>query len=85
MNCASISVDVLRVLGWDIPARGPASRLVAMLGFPWFAARERSIAKARIAFDYLNEDQTRLMPAAAFEDVGASLLALATRVRPRAP
>ncbi len=39
MNCASISVDVLRVLGWDIPARGPASRLVAALGFPWFAVQ----------------------------------------------
>jgi hypothetical protein len=78
MNCASISVDVLRVLGWNIPARGPASRLIAMFGFPWFAAKERSIAKARIAFDYLNEDQTRLMPAATFEEVGASLLELAT-------
>jgi hypothetical protein len=77
MNCASISVDVVRALGWDIPARGPASRLVAMLGFPWFAVNERSIAKARVAFDYLNEDQTRLMPAAAFEEMGASLLALA--------
>ena len=29
------------------------------------------MAKARIAFDYLNEDQTRLMPAAAFEECGA--------------
>jgi len=77
MNCASISVDVLRALGWDVPARGPASPLLAMLGFPWFALRERSIAKARVAFDYLNEDQTRLMPAAAFEDAGASLLGLA--------
>jgi len=79
MNCASISVDALRALGWDIPARGPASRWIAALGFPWFAARERSIAKARVAFDYLNEDQTRLMPAATFEDAGASLLALVAR------
>ena len=79
MNCASISVDLLRVLGWDIPARGPASRSIAALGFPWFAARERSIAKARVAFDYLNEDQTRLMPAASFEEAGASLLALVAR------
>jgi hypothetical protein len=77
MNCASISVDTLRVLGWDIPARGPASRVVASLGFPFIAAKERSIAKARGAFDYLTEDQTRLMPAAAFEEAGASLLAIA--------
>ena len=34
MNCTGISVDVLRALGWDVPARGPASRLVAALGFP---------------------------------------------------
>jgi hypothetical protein len=82
MNCASISVDVLRLLGWEVPARGSASRLLAALGFPYFAIRERSIAKARVAFDYLNEDQTRLLPAAAFEEAGASLLALAARRDP---
>ena len=79
MNCASISVDVLRRLGWDIPGRGPASRILAALAFPWFVVKERSIAKARIGFDYLWEDQTRLMPAAAFEEIGASLINLATR------
>ncbi len=78
MNCASISVDVLRWMGWTIPARGPASRLVAALAFPWSVVKERSIAKACSAFDYLWEDQTRLLPAAAFEEIGASLLALAT-------
>jgi len=76
MNCSGISVDVLRALGWDVPARGPTSRLLAALGFPYFLASERSLAKARTAFDYLYGDQTRLMPAAAFEDAGASLLAL---------
>ena len=76
MNCAGISIDVLRSMGWDIPVRGPASRVVAALGFPYFAAKERSVAKARIAFDYLNEDQTRLMPAAAFEECGAAALEL---------
>jgi len=77
MNCAGISVDVLRSLGWEVPARGPASRVVAALGFPLIAVKERSIAKACVAFDYLTEDQTRLMPAAAFEEAGASLLSLA--------
>ncbi len=77
MNCASISVDALRGIGWDIPARGPASRWVAAFSFPWFVVKERSIEKARTAFDYLWEDQTRLLPAAAFEEIGASLLALA--------
>jgi len=76
MNCAGISIDVLRSMGWRIPMRSPASRIVAALGLPYFAARELSLAKARIAFDYLNEDQTRLMPAAAFEECGAAALEL---------
>ena len=77
MNCTGISVDVLRALGWEVPVRGPANRLVAALGFPYFVMAKRSVARARIAFDYLHEDQTRLMPAAAFEETGANLLALA--------
>jgi hypothetical protein len=78
MNCASISVDVLRRIGWEIPARGPAGRLIAALAFPLFVLKERSIAKACTAFDYLWEDQTRLLPAVAFEEIGARLFALAT-------
>ncbi len=77
MNCTGISVDVLRALGWRVPVRGPAGRIAAALGFPYVAVTERSIAKARIAFDYLTEDQTRLMPAAAFEECGADALRLA--------
>jgi len=77
MNCASISVDVLRLLGWDVPVRGPTSRLIAALGFPYNVVRERSIAKACTAFDYLWEDRTRLLPAIAFEEIGAGLLSLA--------
>jgi hypothetical protein len=84
MNCAGISVDVLRALGWNVPARGPASRLVAGLGFPFFAVKERSVAKACVAFDYLTEDQTRLLPAAAFEETGASLLSLVAGAAPAA-
>ena len=77
MNCTGISIDVLRALGWDVPVRGPANRLVAALGFPYFAMKERSIAKAALAVDYLSEDMTRLMPAAAFEEAGADLIAMA--------
>jgi hypothetical protein len=77
MNCTGISVDVLRWLGWDVPVRGPASRLVAWLAYPYQVIKERSIEKAAVAFDYLVEDQTRLLPAAAFEEIGASLFALA--------
>ena len=59
-NCASISIDTLRALGWSIPVRGPSSRLLAWLGFPFIALKERSIGKAKLAFDYLRTDQTRL-------------------------
>src|SRR5437667_4893159 len=76
MNCTSISVDTLRALGWDIPVRGPSSRALAWAGCPFIAAKERSIAKAKLAFDYLYADQTRLMPAAALEEIFASLVAL---------
>ena len=68
-NCTSISVDTLRALGLDVPARGPTSRLAAWAGFPFLAVKERSVAKAKLAFDYLTVDQTRLMPAAAVEDI----------------
>jgi len=76
-NCTSISVDALRALGWPIPARGPSSRLLAWLGFPFLALKERSIGKAKLAFDYLYTDQTRLLPAAALEEAFGSLWALA--------
>ena len=79
MNCAGISVDVLRKLGFPVPARGPAAPVRAALGLPWLIAREGSVRKACAVFDYLTEDQTRLLPAAAFEEIGAGLVALACR------
>ena len=75
-NCASISIDTLRALGWNIPRRGPTSRTLAWLGFPIVALKELSIGKAKLAFDYLRTEQTRLMPAAALEEIFGSLLDL---------
>jgi hypothetical protein len=75
-NCASISIDTLRALGWEIRARGPSSRALAWAGFPFIAVKEWSVAKAKLAFDYLHADQTRLMPAAALEEIFAALQAL---------
>ncbi len=75
-NCASISVDTLRALGWDVPARGPSSRVLAWAAYPFIAIKDRSIDKARLAFDYLRTDQTRLLPAAALEQAFASLWAM---------
>ena len=80
-NCTSISVDTLRALGWDVPARGPTSRLAAWAGFPLLVLKERSLAKAKVGFDYLCADQTRLLPAAAAEEIFGSLLALGTQDR----
>ncbi|HZI82855.1 MAG TPA: hypothetical protein VFF44_03025 [Casimicrobiaceae bacterium] len=85
MNCASISVDVLRALGLGVRARGATSWLAAALGLPYFAVHDRSVAKAAQAFDYLTEDRTRLMPAAAFEEIGAALLRIAGGSLPRSP
>ncbi|MEO8740999.1 MAG: hypothetical protein ABI537_15020 [Casimicrobiaceae bacterium] len=78
MNCAGISIDVLHALGWKVPTRGPTSRLLAALSLPWNALRQRSVDKAIQAYDYLTEDRTRLFPAAAFEDIGADMLGLAS-------
>jgi hypothetical protein len=77
VNCTSISVDTLRALGWSVPRRGATSHVLAALALPFQALRERSLAKAQLTYDYLTEDRTRLLPAAALEEIHASLLALA--------
>jgi len=76
-NCAGISVTTLRRLGWRIPVRGAESWLKAVFALPLVAIRERSLRKGKAMFDYLTEDQTRLYPAAAFEEIAADLLKLA--------
>jgi hypothetical protein len=76
MNCAGISIDALRALGWNVHARKPISRVLAWFAVPWVALHERSLARAREAFDYLSEDGTRMFPAAAFEEMAADLLRL---------
>ena len=85
MNCASISVDVLRALGWSVPARGAASRTAAWFGLPYFLLRERSLTRAAQRFEYLTEDLTRLLPAVAFEELGADLMRMADGTLPRDP
>ncbi len=82
MNCASITVDALRAVGWRISSRGPTARLLAALGVPYFALRERSLDKAATTFNYLTEDRTRLFPAIAFEEIAASMLRLARSDEP---
>jgi hypothetical protein len=77
VNCTSISVDTLRVLGLDIERRPAAHPLLAAAGFPLLLARERSLAKAKQWCDYLSADPTRLLPAVALEEIVAALWALA--------
>lgn len=78
-NCTSISVDTLRMLGLDVPRAGPTSRLGAWLAFPWLLMRERSLAKAKVSFDYLVAERTRLLPRVALQALFESMWAIAQR------
>jgi hypothetical protein len=77
VNCTSLSVDTLRELGLPIARRGPSNALLGWLGLPYFVLKERSLAKGRLTADYLRAEQTRLLPAAAFEETFATVLSLA--------
>lgn len=74
-NCAGISIDTLRALGWEIPTRGVESQLKAIAAYFYIAAAEGSLSKARDMYDYFNTESTRLFPAVAFDAIGEYLLA----------
>ncbi|HEX4886113.1 MAG TPA: hypothetical protein VFX05_18365 [Casimicrobiaceae bacterium] len=76
-NCTSIAMDTLRALGLDAPVAGPTARWTAWLALPWLVLKERSVAKAKLAFDYLVTERTRLLPAVALEAVFEALWSLA--------
>ncbi|MCE9640352.1 MAG: hypothetical protein K8S22_09445 [Betaproteobacteria bacterium] len=75
-NCAGISIDTLRSLGWNIPARGATSYAKAAAAYPYMALKEMSFDSGKSSFDYLSEEQTRLYPAVAFDAIGNDLLQL---------
>lgn len=75
-NCAGISVDIFKALGWHVPERGPTSRLKALGAYAYLSARDLSLASGRKIYDYLTEEQVRLYPAVAFEALGDDLLQL---------
>ena len=77
VNCAGISLDTLRSLGWNIPQRGPTSYAKALAAYPYMAIKEMSVDSGRKSFEYLSEEQTRLYPAVAFEAAATDLLQLA--------
>lgn len=76
-NCSGITVSTLRALDWNVPARGPEGWWKAIAGLPIVSLATGSLTKGKAIFDYFTEDQTRLYPAAAFEEIGADLLHLA--------
>lgn len=75
-NCAGISVDVFKALGWNVPQRGPTSRLKALGAYAYLSAKDMSLESGRKIYDYLMEEQVRLYPAVAFEAMGEDLLQL---------
>lgn len=76
-NCAGISIDTLRNLGWQVPPRGVESLLKASAAYWYVAVTERSLKKGRAIYDYLNTEMTRLFPAVAFDAIGNDLLNIA--------
>lgn len=76
-NCAGISMDTLRQLGWQVPKRGVESLLKASAAYWYVAATERSLKKGRAIYDDLNTEMTRLFPAVAFDAIGNDLLHIA--------
>ena len=75
-NCSGISMDVFKALGWNVPERGPTSSLKAMGAYAYLSARDMSLASGRKIYDYLAEEQVRLLPAVSFEAAGSDLLQL---------
>jgi hypothetical protein len=75
-NCAGISMDVFKGLGWNIPERGPTSTLKAIGAYGYLSATDMSLTSGRKIYDYLTEEQVRLYPAVAFEAAGNDLMQL---------
>ena len=72
-NCAGISIDTLRALGWNVPTRGVESQLKATGAYFYVSATDNSLSNGRAAYDYLNTETTRLFPAVAFDAISNDL------------
>ncbi len=75
-NCAGISLDVFKALGWNIPERGPTGWAKAIAAYAYLAAKDGSLESGRKIYDYLTEETTHLLPAVAFDAAGRDLLDL---------
>lgn len=80
-NCAGLSIDPLRKLGWQIPFQGPTNITKAVAAVPYVSVADRSIVKGLDAYHYFAEEQTRLLPRTMFEATGVDLLRLLDRTQ----
>lgn len=76
-NCAGISIDIFRTLGWNIPKQGAESYLKAIAAYFYVAGTELSLDKAKNIYDYLATESTRVYPAVTFDAMSNDLIALA--------
>ena len=76
-NCAGISMDTLRALGWNIPMQGPTSVVKAIAAYPYKSIADMSFTSGKQSYDYMIEEQSRLHPAAAYDAAGRDLLRIA--------
>jgi hypothetical protein len=73
-NCAGVSIETLRSLGWNIPKQGPTSLFKAVAGLPYMAVKDGSLDSGKKAFDYMSAEVTDLYPFVAFEAAGRDIL-----------
>lgn len=76
-NCAGISSDGYRRLGWNFPLRGNPDKIKAIPAYAYVALTKHSLQDGRKIYDYLTAESTRLFPAVTFDAMGSDLLALA--------
>ncbi|HSH73347.1 MAG TPA: hypothetical protein VK974_09845 [Methylophilaceae bacterium] len=76
-NCAGISVDTFRSLGWQLPQRGNGGLLKATAAYFYVAANSGSLKDAHNIYEYITTEDTELNPAAAFDAMGIDMLELA--------
>lgn len=76
-NCAGISIDAMRELGWNVPDRGHGSTLKAVAAYFYVAATSGSLKDAYSIYSYLTTEDTRLNPGVAFDAIGEDMLKLA--------
>jgi hypothetical protein len=73
-NCAGISIETLRALGWRVPEQGATGRVKAAFALPYMAIKEHSLQSGRQVYDYLVAETTDLYPFDAFLAIGDDLL-----------